>query len=207
MRKANRNEKVAKYFIKLSLIVFILGVFFEGNIDNVSALDFDLEEYMNVGDTYDINYDEWLEPYTYLSCELVKGDIISVNNNLIVTALKPGVEYMTVHFKDENGSYDKWVCINSDVDVNDADSISNYSFILLHEMGHAVGSKHHYHEGTTCGNNAYCSRCAEYGKRRDIACVMNYYDYNTQEPFCSDCKREILIHLYTHHVQYTNILN
>lgn len=146
-------------------------------------------------------YNDWVAYYNETNGTEYKTDdaLFNMQNVVVLFTNDPS--------KAGYGTYDKWVCINSYVDINDANSISHYAFGLLHEMGHAVGSFHHYHEGITCGNSEYCSRCADYGKRRDIGCVMNYSDYNTAEPFCSDCKKDILIHLYTHHVQYQNILN
>lgn len=75
-------------------------------------------------------------------------------------------------------------------------------FDILHEMGHAIGILHHYHFGNPCGNIAICSRCAEYGERRDRSCVMNFYDYNKDDPFCDDCVKEAMRHLYGHHIEY-----
>lgn len=141
-------------------------------------------------------YYEWLEYYNFENLtDYTNDDMVFSNKNVIIF----------FSGNEENGgseTTDTYVLINVNLDFNEEDTINKFKFDLLHEMGHAVGSLHHYHSGNPCGNLDRCSRCAEYGKRRDRSCVMNFNDYDNNDPFCDDCTKEVMIHLHNHHVKY-----
>lgn len=77
---------------------------------------------------------------------------------------------------------------------------------LMHETGHQFELHDHYCYGINpstgvCGNN-YCDTCVD-NKSTAPFCVMNkpfdIQEYDTDEIFCSECKKTIEDHLKNHH--------
>lgn len=87
--------------------------------------------------------------------------------------------------------------------INNNTKENSHAYDLLHEISHIIGAPDHYHgEGTdgTCPAGASCSICGTGEARRDCGCAMFFDSYNPNEPYCDDCKKDILVHLYNHHI-------
>lgn len=82
----------------------------------------------------------------------------------------------------------------------DNETTQRAPYATLHELSHAIGSQDHSHIDGACGYSHVCAVCAPMDARRPESCIMDEDDFDPENPYCDDCKYEIKLHLYNHHL-------
>ena len=77
-------------------------------------------------------------------------------------------------------------------------------YTTLHELGHTLGAKDHYHEikdDGTCKSSEICTDCGDFELKRSHECVYNEQNYNPDDPFCNECRMDMLLSLYNRNLE------
>lgn len=70
--------------------------------------------------------------------------------------------------------------------------IESMKFDSLHEISHTLGARDHYHTGDACNYGGRCTTCGTFELKRPEHCILHYYTYDKENPYCNECKMEII---------------